>query len=82
MNEIKVNVQKLRQFCAACFEKLGASSDHSQLVADNLLFANLRGVDSHGLIRLKIYTERLRAGGFNIQAQPHEDIISAVPAAD
>ena len=35
-----------------------------------MLFANLRGVDSHGLIRLKIYTERVRAGGFKIHAQP------------
>src|SRR6266581_4539994 len=70
MNEIKVSVEKLARFCAACFEKLGASAEHARLVADNLLFANLRGVDSHGLIRFKIYTERLRAGGFNVQAQP------------
>lgn len=70
MNELKVSAEKLTQFCIACFEKLGASAEHSRFVADNLLFANLRGVDSHGLIRLKVYTERLRAGGFNVQARP------------
>src|SRR5258706_7836247 len=70
MNEIKVTAAKLGEFCAACFVKLGLRPDQAQLVADNLLFANLRGVDSHGLIRLKVYTDRLRAGGFKISAQP------------
>src|SRR6185436_10248457 len=28
------------------------------------------GVDSHGVIRLKIYTERMRAGGFKVDAYP------------
>jgi LDH2 family malate/lactate/ureidoglycolate dehydrogenase len=30
----------------------------------------LRGVDSHGVIRLKVYAERLRAGGFKRDARP------------
>lgn len=72
MNETrKVPGEQLLEFCVACFEKVGLSPIDARLTADNLIFANLRGVDSHGVIRLKIYIERLRAGGFksNVQAQ-------------
>jgi LDH2 family malate/lactate/ureidoglycolate dehydrogenase len=70
MNEMKVPAEKLSAFCAACFEKAGLSPAAAQLTAHNLVFANLRGVDSHGVIRLKIYIERLRAGGFKANAEP------------
>ena len=65
MNETKVPAAKLSAFCSACFAKLGLSSQNARLTAENLIFANLRGVDSHGVIRLKIYADRLRAGGFS-----------------
>ena len=70
MNEILVPVKKLAAFCVACFEKLGVPAAHARLTADNLIFANVRGVDSHGVIRLKIYIERLRAGGFKPKVRP------------
>src|SRR6185503_10206934 len=70
MNEIKVSAGRLRKFCGACFGKLGLSSPNAKLTAENLVFANLRGVDSHGVIRLKIYTDRLRASGFKPKARP------------
>jgi LDH2 family malate/lactate/ureidoglycolate dehydrogenase len=70
MNEIKVPATKLLNFCIACFEKLGLSPDEARLTAENLIFANLRGVDSHGVIRLKIYADRIRAGGFKLNVRP------------
>src|ERR1051325_4872 len=70
MNEIKVEAAKLSAFCIACFEKLGLSPEEARLTAENLIFANLRGVDSHGVIRLKIYAERSRAGGFKRNVRP------------
>jgi LDH2 family malate/lactate/ureidoglycolate dehydrogenase len=69
MNETKVPAGKLLAFCSACFGKLGLSSQNARLTAENLIFANLRGVDSHGVIRLKIYADRLRAGGFDPKAR-------------
>jgi LDH2 family malate/lactate/ureidoglycolate dehydrogenase len=62
--------QALFAFCAACFEKLGLTRADAEVTADNLIFANLRGVDSHGVIRLKVYADRLRAGGNNPRARP------------
>jgi len=70
MNAIKVPAGKLSAFCSACFARLGLSARNARLTADNLIFANLRGVDSHGVIRMKIYADRLRAGGFKTKARP------------
>src|SRR5262245_13643976 len=70
MNEINVPAGKLLAFCVACFEKLELSGQNARLTAENLIFANLRGVDSHGVIRMKIYVDRLRAGGFKPKARP------------
>ncbi len=70
MNETPVPAGELLAFCRACFEKLGLPPRGARLAAENLIFANLRGVDSHGVIRMKIYAERLRAGGFNPKVRP------------
>jgi len=43
---------QLAAFSAACFEKLGLAADDARLVAETLVEANLRGVDSHGVVRL------------------------------
>jgi len=80
MNETRVPVGTLSAFCFACFEKLGLSRRNARLVADNLLFASLRGVDSHGVIRMKIYADRLRAGGFKTNARPK--LVSEDESAD
>jgi LDH2 family malate/lactate/ureidoglycolate dehydrogenase len=53
---------KLSGFCVAVLEKAGVSKENAEIVAHSLLAANLRGVDTHGITRLPIYVERLRAG--------------------
>jgi LDH2 family malate/lactate/ureidoglycolate dehydrogenase len=45
-------------FCCALLEKLDVPHDDAKEVGDCLLLADLRGVDSHGVIRL---TERVLA---------------------
>jgi len=70
MSAILVPVRKLSGFCTSCLEKVGLPAAHARLTAENLIFANVRGVDSHGVIRLKIYVERIKAGGFKRKARP------------
>src|SRR5262245_25003569 len=79
MNAIKVPAPDLLRFCIGCFEKLGMRPEEARLTAENLVFANLRGVDSHGVIRLKIYCDRVRAGGFKLKVQRR--IVSDGPSA-
>lgn len=66
----KVSAAALQTFCSECFQKVGVSPEHARITSENLIFANLRGVDSHGVIRMKIYTDRLAAGGIDARARP------------
>lgn len=63
-----VRHEKLTAFSAACLEKLGLEAAAARLVADTLVAANLRGVDSHGVVRLPHYATRLRNG--TVKARP------------
>ena len=45
--------------------KAGLSEEHADIVADVLLHADLRGVHSHGAMRVEYYSERISKGGTN-----------------
>ncbi|WP_261131598.1 Ldh family oxidoreductase [Bacillus sp. Marseille-Q3570] len=51
--------EKLQQFCASIFTKAGVDKEVSSVVADSLIQADLRGVDSHGVVRTSIYLKRI-----------------------
>ncbi len=64
---IKVSSANLYNFCLSCFTKIGLLEEHAKIISDTLVQANLRGVDSHGVIRLPGYIERTRRGLINYQ---------------
>ena len=47
----RVDYRKLRRFVCTGFEKLGVSRDDAEIAANVLVQADLRGVDTHGVIR-------------------------------
>lgn len=57
--------KKLEDFCAGLFEQAGISTTDARSVAESLVQADLRGVDSHGVVRADIYLKRLEAGMIN-----------------
>ncbi len=61
--EIKIEEQKLRIFCENILKKSGLPQEDAYIVADSLIFANLKGIDSHGIMRFPFYLERLKKGG-------------------
>ena len=65
MSETSVASGKLTGFAAACLEKLGLAAADARLVAETLVESNLRGVDSHGVVRLPHHAKRLRNGTVN-----------------
>jgi ureidoglycolate dehydrogenase (NAD+) len=65
MTDTSVAAAKLTEFAAACLEKLGLAASDARLVAETLVESNLRGVDSHGVVRLPHYAARLRNGTVN-----------------
>lgn len=55
MNYERIEVERLRRFSIAIFEAAGAPHDHAVRATDVLLWASLRGVDTHGIRNLKRY---------------------------
>jgi L-2-hydroxycarboxylate dehydrogenase (NAD+) len=52
----------LKDFCSQAYMKTGVPGPEAEIVADLLVRADLRGVESHGVTRLPIYIERLQKG--------------------
>ena len=61
----RVSAEDLRGFARAAFESAGLSASDAEIVGDDLVRANLRGIDSHGVSRIPMYLERLDRGLVN-----------------
>jgi LDH2 family malate/lactate/ureidoglycolate dehydrogenase len=68
----------LTEYAVAVLEHLDVPAPDAREVADNLVLAELRGVDSHGLIRLPVYARRLKVGA--LRARPEIGIHTPFPA--
>ena len=55
-----LGIEALTDHASGVLEASGLSSTNARLVAESLVDAEARGVGSHGLTRLRIYSERLR----------------------
>ncbi len=55
----------LERFASALFEGAGVARPLAEEWAKSLIWANLRGVDSHGVLRIPGYIERLKARAIN-----------------
>ena len=64
-NEIKVRPEELEILITDVFTENDVPKKDALIVAKQLIFANLRGVDTHGIVRLKGYIDRINAGGNN-----------------
>ena len=54
--------RELHKTVTRIFTAAGCSDDHASTVADVLVWANLRGVDSHGVVRVPRYVEMFKSG--------------------
>jgi len=69
MNEVRVNELGLKRLCEEILVKASVERAAAKTVADVMLYADMRGVESHGIQWLPIYTKRLTAGGVAARAQ-------------
>jgi len=58
----------LQGFVRELFERAGMPAEHARTVADVLVWANLRGIDSHGVLRIPRYVEMIDTGVVNPEA--------------
>jgi LDH2 family malate/lactate/ureidoglycolate dehydrogenase len=71
--DVRVKAEELKRFMQAVFVKAGFTPEGAEQQADVLTWANLRGVDSHGVQRISWYLELVDKGQMkpraNIQIQ-------------
>ena len=69
--EQRVNADDLCVLVTQIFEHVGMDSPDANLLADSLVFADLRGIHSHGVLRVPEYVEKLTTKGVNPKGKPH-----------
>jgi LDH2 family malate/lactate/ureidoglycolate dehydrogenase len=62
---MNIGAERLERWVSRIFSKEGLSEDHAATVAKVLVWANLRGIDTHGVVRVPRYVDLIRAGDLN-----------------
>lgn len=68
MKNYRVSVEELKAFTKTVFEKAGLAPEQARSVADLLIHADVRGVSSHGVLRVKPYIDKIRGGGASVDS--------------
>ena len=55
----RISFDELKSFCKQAYMKVGVPQDEAEIVADLLVRSDLRGIETHGVMRLPIYIQRL-----------------------
>ena len=75
---MRVSVEDLADFCQRVLQKLGVPEQDARITSDVLVTADLRGIDSHGVARLRRYVDGLRTG--MMIAKPEVKVLTETPA--
>jgi LDH2 family malate/lactate/ureidoglycolate dehydrogenase len=76
--EVKVAWELLYEFAKEVFVRAGAPPKGAEDEAGALIWANLRGVDSHGVLRIPWYLDNIDKGVMN--PKPNIQVIKETPA--
>ena len=75
----RVHAKPLMDFITRAFVKVGVPAADADMLAQLMVEADLRGGDTHGVIRLPLYVRRIRAGGVN--PKPDIRVVNERPSA-
>jgi len=75
--EVIVHANFLKGFCRRVLEKMDVSPEDAEVTADVLVQADLRGIGSHGVARLRRYVKGLQVG--QMVARPEVEVIHETP---
>ncbi|KAF7532965.1 hypothetical protein G7054_g7471 [Neopestalotiopsis clavispora] len=78
-NRYYVKPTDAQAFAQAVLSKAGLPNEHAKLMADCLVQADVRGVDTHGLARLQQYMDRVSSS--LVKAQPDLKFSEKTPVA-
>jgi L-2-hydroxycarboxylate dehydrogenase (NAD+) len=63
---VNIDAEMLENFMKDVFIKLGAPKEDAKIIANVLITSDLRGIESHGIQRLKMYYDRIKEGIYEI----------------
>ena len=71
---VVVSEAELTAYGTLVLAAAGLREQHARQVAENLVLADMRGVDSHGVTRIPIYAKRIQEGVINNDPEPSTKI--------
>jgi LDH2 family malate/lactate/ureidoglycolate dehydrogenase len=74
---VLVWAEPLKEFCVQVFTKMDIPEEDARITANVLVTADLRGIDSHGVARLRRYVNGLRSG--MMRAHPEIKTVAETP---
>ena len=66
---ILYDLSTLNDFCIEVLTKAGVKPEEAEIISETLLFAELRNIKSHGIVRLPTYVKRLENAAVNQNAE-------------
>lgn len=75
---MKFSLLELEQYIKNIFLKIGCSPKDANIVTEVLIAAELRGISSHGIVRISDYIKMWKKGRININ--PHITIVHETPS--
>ena len=80
--QVHVDAPAMERLVGAIFERAGCDAEEARRIARRLTGANLRGHDSHGVLRARRYLEWMEAGkvlpGRRIRIERETDVIAVI----
>ena len=80
--QVHVDAQAMERLVGAIFERAGCEAEEARRIAWRLTGANLRGHDSHGVLRARRYLEWMEAGkivpGQRIRIERETEVIAVI----
>lgn len=76
--ELRVDPAALREWVTNVFARLGMPPEDAAIEAEVLVWANLRGVDSHGVLQIPRYVQAAEAG--TMKVRPNIRVLKETPA--
>ncbi|MEK9725113.1 MAG: Ldh family oxidoreductase, partial [Rhodospirillaceae bacterium] len=69
-NDRRVDAETLTEAVAAIFAACSMSAKDARTVADSLVHADLRGIHSHGVLRVPDYVKKMTKDGVDPRGRP------------
>lgn len=64
-DQVNISIESLKKVVVNTLTKVGVSMEDAEIILDTILFANRRGVATHGVGRLPLYVHKIAAGHYN-----------------